>query len=270
VQLLKSNLNSIKNHRKDYFDSLPEFQELYIELMVPDSEIYAITIDSMLSGYVIVSATGVLIEFYLIEQFIPFAHKILIEAIKELDVTHIYCKTFDFLLLGNCLRSGFSYTIEGMLYRHYNRPLVAKDNSLSMIQSGRGSVPLLTGQDNSIRELFETEQQLLNFIETELVFEFYRENTLVGCGMIIKTHSDYDFCDLGVWVHPSHRGKKIGSNILISLREFALKQDFTPSCGCGIDNVSSQKAIEKCGFISKFQLLDFNVEGAKGSNGLIV
>ncbi len=263
MQLLKSNLNSIKNLRKDYFDSLPEFQELYLELMVPDSAIYTITIDAMLSGYVIVSATGVFFEFYLIEQFIPLAHKIFIEAIKELDVTHVYCKTFDFLLLGSCLRSGFSYTIEGMLYRHYNRPLVSKDNSLGMIQSGRGSVPLLIGQDNSIRELFETEQQLVNFIENEHVFEFYRENTLVGCGMIIKTHSDYDFCDLGVWVHPSHRGKKIGPNVLIYLREFALEHGLIPSCGCGIENVASQKAIEKCGFISKFQLLDFSIEGSK-------
>jgi GNAT superfamily N-acetyltransferase len=259
MQILQSNLNVICQLRKVHLELLPEFQELYLELMVSEGAVYTIMIDARLSGYVIISASGVLFEFYLIEQCVPLAHKILIEVINELAVTHVYCKTFDFLLLGSCLKNGFSYTIEGILYRHYSRPLVAKDNSLVMIQSVRESVPLLMGQDNSIHELFETEQQLVNFIETEQVFEFYRENKLVGCGMIIKTHSDYAFCDLGVWVHPSHRGKNIGPNVLIHLRDFALKQNFTPSCGCGIDNVASQKAIEKCGFISKYQLLDFVV-----------
>ena len=42
------------------------------------------------------------------------------------------------------------------------------------------SVELLLGQDESIKELFETEQQLIDFIKNENVFEFYKNKEFVG------------------------------------------------------------------------------------------
>ena len=263
MKLGNADNDSLSNLRKQYFESMPEFQELYIELMVPDSNAYTITIDNRLAGYLIVSTQMVLIEFYLNNDYVSVAHDVLRDAVTSLAVTNIYCKTFDFLLLGSCLRNGFHYQVAGLLFRHYNHPLVEKISSLVMMQSGVESIPLLTSQDCSIHELFETAQQLEQFIVNEQVFEFYSENKLVGCGMIIKTHSNFCFCDLGVWVHPSKRGKGIAANILLLLREHALKQGFLPSCGCAIDNLASQKAIVKSGYLSKYQLLDFEVNNLK-------
>lgn len=117
---------------------------------------------------------------------------------------------------------------------------------------------LFKEQDDSIKELFETDDQLVDFIENEHVFEFYKEDEFVGCGMIVKTQPDYHFCDLGVWVNPLKRGKSTGAQILLNLRNFATHHNMKPCCGCAIQNIPSQKVIEKCGFVSKYKILRFN------------
>ncbi|NQU86165.1 MAG: GNAT family N-acetyltransferase [Mariniphaga sp.] len=119
---------------------------------------------------------------------------------------------------------------------------------------------LILEQDDLINELFESELQLKNFIKNEYVFVFHKNEEFVGCGMVLRTNIDWNYCDLGVWVRPSNRCNGIGSQIILRLREFALKNNMNPSCGCAIGNIASQKTIEKSGFISKHKLIKFKVK----------
>jgi hypothetical protein len=41
---------------------------------------------------------------------------------------------------------------------------------------------------------------------------------------------------------------------------FALENRLKPSCGCDVNNIASQKNIEKSGFVSKHKLICFAVE----------
>ena len=146
------------------------------------------------------------------------------------------------------------------MYRNYANPLVKYDAEIKIKRANLLSVELLQTQDESIRELFETEKQLIDFIQNENVFEVFKNDTFVGCGMVLRTNSNQNYCDLGVWVKPSERGNGTGSQIIVHLREFALKNKMIPSCGCAIDNIASRKAIEKSGFVSKYKLIDFAFE----------
>ncbi len=243
--------------RTDYLVSLPEFQELFIELMIGDGVGYLIQKENMVMGYAIHNGEGVLIEFYVKDQYLPDSQEAFKQVIKELAIQEVFCKSFDALLLNACLQSTFSYSLVGVLYRDYSGPKIQKERGIEMRPSGFASVNLLLNQDESIRELFETEQQLTHFIEHEHVFEFYKNEELIGCGMVLRTNAEWDFCDLGVWVHPQKRGHSLGAQILLLLREFALENHMKPSCGCDIENIASQMTIEKCGFGSKHKLISF-------------
>lgn len=146
------------------------------------------------------------------------------------------------------------------MYRDYVGFSIKKECDIIMKRSSLSSFDLLWNQDNSITELFETSHQLAQFIESEHVLEFYKNGNLIGCGTVIKVHPDWSFCDLGVWVNPVYRGCSYGAQILIQLREYALNNKFTPSCGCSIDNLPSQKVIEKSGYVSHFSLLKFKTK----------
>ncbi len=260
MKIVQTSIENIKKYRTDYLNSLSLFQELFIELMICNSDYYIFQANNNEIGYAIRNMDGVLIEFYVLDKYIPDSIEFFSQVLKDLSITDIYCKSFDSLLLSNCLLNNLPYSILGFHYRDYVEPLINKDSSIKMKKADLLSVELLLGQDESIKELFETEQQLIYFIKNENVFEFYKNEEFVGCGMVIRTHPDWSFCDLGVWVNPSKRGNAIGSQIILNLREFSIKNNLKPSCGCAIENKASQKTIEKSGFISKYKLINFKTK----------
>lgn len=256
----KTTLDRIKKYRTDYLNSLPEFQELFIEIMINDSDYYLLQIDNKEIGYVIRNNDGILIEFYLIDKFIPEIKGLFSQVLKDLSITDIYCKSFDSLLISNCVLFSFSYSVIGVMYRDYVESTIEKDLDLKMEKANLSSVGLLLRQDDSIKELFETEQQLTDFILNENVFTFYKNDEFIGCGMVIRTNLDWDYYDLGVWVNPSKRGNAFGSQIILNLREFAIENKMKTSCGCAIDNIASQKTIEKSGFVSRYKMINFKTK----------
>jgi hypothetical protein len=260
MMIEKTTIDRIKNYRKEYLNSLPEFQELFIEIMINNSDYYLLQLNNKEIGYAIRNNDGILIEFYLIDKFITESKRFFCQVLKDLSITDIYCKSFDSQLLSNCLLCSFSYSVIGVLYRDYVEPLIKKDLDLKMEKANLSSVGLLLSQDFSIKELFETEQQLTDFILNENVFTFYKNDEFIGCGMVIRTNIDWDYCDLGVWVNPSKRGNSIGSQIILNLREFAIKNNMKPSCGCAIENLASQKTIEKSGFVSRYKMINFKTK----------
>ena len=260
MKIVKTSIDKIKKYRTDYLNSLPEFQELFIELMICKSDCYIFQVDNYERGYAIRNNEGVLIEFYVLDKYIPDSNEIFRKVLENLSITDIYCKSFDSLLLSNCLLNNLQYSIVGILYRDYVEPLIKKDPTIKMKRADLLSVELFLGQDESIKELFETEQQLIDFIQNENVFEFYKNEEFVGCGMVIRTHPDWSFCDLGEWVNPSKRGKAIGSQIILNLREFSINNNLEPSCGCAIENQASQKTIEKSGFVSRYKMINFKIK----------
>lgn len=259
MKIVQTSIDAINTYRKEYLNSLPNFQELFIELMIPSSDYYIFQEENNQIGYTIKNNDGVLIEFYVLDKYIPSSNEFFRKVLKDLSITDVYCKSFDTLLLSNCMLHNLQYTIIGCLYRDYVEPLIKKDVSITMKKADILSIGLLLGQDESIKELFESEQQLIEFVKNENVFEFYKNDEFVGCGMAIKTHPDWDFCDLGVWVSPSRRGNSIGSQILLNLREFAMSNNLNPSCGCAIENVASQKTIEKSGYVSRHKMINFAI-----------
>ena len=260
MKIIKTTFEKIKKYRKDYLNSLPEFQELFLELMINNADFYLLEIEKVSVGYVIKNRDDVLIEFYVTNKYISKSNDLLKQVLNELSITEIYCKSFDFLLLNNCLLNSFPYAVVGVLYRDYVEALIEIDPEIKMQKSNLSSKKILLEQDNSIKELFATEQQLTEFVSKENVFEFYKNEELIGCGMVLKTNADWNFCDLGVWVNPSKRGNAFGAQIILKLSEFAISNDMKPSCGCAIENIASQQAIEKSGFISKYVLIKFTAK----------
>src|SRR5690554_6349533 len=174
MKITKTTIDKIAKFRIDYLNSLSEFQEFFIELMISDSDYFIFQVDNNVSGYAIRNNDGVLIEFYVLDKYIPDSNEIFGQVLKDLSITDIYCKSFDSLLLSNCLLKTLPYSIIGLLYRDYFEPLIIKDSTIKIKRADHLSVELLLGQDESIKELFETEHQLIDFVKNENVFEFYK------------------------------------------------------------------------------------------------
>ena len=263
IQIIKAELNDVTPLRVDYLNSLPEFQELYLEIFIDNSDIYKIYFNDILIGYVIKTVDNILVEFYLIDRFIPNCNDVFQTIIKDLAINTIYCKSFDSLLLSCCLTNSYTYKLFGTLFRDYVDSERIAINDLSIRFAENKDYSFLLQQEG---ELYETPDELEKYVNGNNVIMFQKDSQLLGCGYLIKVHANYDYYDIGMWVNPNYRKQGIATLIISYLKDTCLKNSWKPICGCAIENIASQKTLEKNGFVSKHKIIEFKVNNKNAPN----
>ena len=109
-------------------------------------------------------------------------------------------------------------------------------------------------------EIFETDAEVELYIKNKNILTYELENQFVGYGIFFKINEDRNNYDIGMYVHPDFRKKGYGTQIIRSQVELCTQNDWNPICGCAIDNTASKKTLEKAGFISKHNMLEFFTE----------
>ena len=262
IQLQKTSLNQLSSLREAYLNSLPEFQEYYLEMLVEQADCFQLFAQNSLAGYVVVSNTiqpsaTTLVEYYLLDTFIPESNRLLKALIDKLQIKNIFCKSFDAPLLGSCLELQFPQQPIGLLFRdRLSAPALHLDERYSTRLANLDDYNYLVQQEG---ELFDSPEQLKHHLGQHWVTIFEQNNKLVGCGYHIHIHPQYSYTDLGMWTHPDFRNQGVASYIVSHLIARCLAENRSPICGCAIDNLASQRTLEKNGFISKHKLLEFEI-----------
>lgn len=247
-----SDLDSI---RHDYLNSLPEFQELFLEWLVAQGSPYLLQDARETAGYAVLSEGALLTEFFLKSSYHSSAGRWLQAVIQELAVKSVYCKSFDPLLLNSCRANGYSSKTVGILYRGYAATDIIVDSRLQPRRATIADYELLLQQPG---DLYETPAELTCLLNTESIQLFYRNDHLVGCGFKIHIHKKWNYYDIGMWVHPDFRRQGIAPQIIAYLKAQCLADNQIPICGCEVSNLASQKTLERNGFVGKHQLLEFS------------
>jgi predicted acetyltransferase len=257
IQIIKTDLKEIESLRNKYLNSLPEFQELYLELMIENSSCYKLFVNENQAGYAIKTSENVLIEFYLENHFLPKSPEIFNQIISELSIEKVYCKSFDYILLTCCLVQSYSYQLIGTLFRDFFDTTINLSDDFKIKHANESDLPFLLKQQDG---LFETPQELEHFVKNNNILLFEKNNNLAGCGFLIRVHKDWNYYDIGMWVNPDYRKRGVATQIIAYLKDTCINNKWKPICGCAIDNIASQKTLEKNGFISKHKLIEFNVK----------
>ena len=122
MKIPKTSIDQVKKNRADYLRSLPEFQELLLTLMICHSDYFIFQADINAIVYAIRNNDGVLIEFYILDKYIPGSNEIFRKVLNDLSITDIYGKSFDPILLSNCLLKTLPYLILELMHRYYFEP----------------------------------------------------------------------------------------------------------------------------------------------------
>lgn len=257
IQIAKAKLNDISSLRYEYLNSLTEFQELYLELFIENSDSYIIEVDGSTIGYTIVTADNILVEFYLKDKFIPNCNEIFQKTVNSININSIYCKSFDSLLLSCCLTNSYRYNLLGTLFRNYIESNKIDYNDFSIRFANDDDYSFLLQQEG---ELYETPEELKKFVTGNNVIMFQKDCKLLGCGYLIKVHPNFNYYDIGMWVNPLYRKQGVATMIISYLKETCVTNNWNPICGCAVENIASQKTLEKNGFISKHKLIEFSIK----------
>jgi RimJ/RimL family protein N-acetyltransferase len=117
-------------------------------------------------------------------------------------------------------------------------------------------LPYLLRQND---EVFEPKHLLGSFIKNKGISLFEKDKIIAGCGFLTQIHSKYNYYDIGVWVNPEFRNRGYATQIVSYLKDYCLKNNVLPVCGCSAENIASQKTLAKAGFISTHELIEFTI-----------
>ena len=87
-----------------------------------------------------------------------------------------------------------------------------------------------------------------NLISRKELFMVKDSNTIITTGECRLSDTQLEYADVGVAVNKEHRKKGYATKMLLQLAKEAIMQKRKPICSTTIDNIGSQKAIEKAGF----------------------
>ena len=88
------------------------------------------------------------------------------------------------------------------------------------------------------------------------LFGLYEGHAVVATGECIPSRAQPPYADLGMVVARSHRGKGLGSALLVRLKGRCYEAGWRPICSCAAANGASKRAIEKAGFISDHRMVE--------------
>ncbi len=257
MKLLRTNLIEIESFRIDHLNSLPKFQDIFLEYAVMFSECFQIVSDNKIAGYVIINDENCLVEFFVSNNFSKQRVTIFNQVIKMLEVKRIYCQSYDAQLLDFCLSNELPYKVVGCLFRDFVDSGLTKKPELSFRFATESDLPFFQQQND---EVFEPKDLLEKSVQNqEIVILYDAVSPVNGCGFITRIHKSFDTFDLGVWVNPEHRNKGFATQIMLYLRGMCNANGWEAVCGCDSKNTASQNMLRKLGFISNYKLLEFSV-----------
>lgn len=253
------NVIALKNLRMNYFYEIKLSQELFIEWEVQNNgRYYKILINETHEiGYFILSKDDILVEFYLIQDYLTEKESIFSKILQTYSVRKVYCKTFDSILLICSQLFSRSARVMATIFRDYvNGINIELESSMRIRLARESDINQLLSYDSG---LYETPEELRYTVSNRMVYMFEKENTLVGCGYLIKILPDKNFYDIGMWVNPDFRNMGYAAMIISHLKKLCFSHGYVPVCGCPVENTASRKTLEKNGFISKHAIIEFEV-----------
>ncbi len=244
-----------QNLREPYIRQLAQAQEYYLELLVNKGCLYQILVDSSEAGYFILSENNILLEFFVHPEWVNRMDEYFGIILKEFGIIKALCKSFDTDLLFCCEGYQKSTTTAGFLFRDFTGN--PNGNYPSGITIRRADMADESQIITVNEEVFDHPEEVGQYIESQQIFLFEKEDSLVGFGIyspVIRGRNDYD---IGMLITPEFRHKGYGTFIIHYLVNFCRQNGWNANAGCAAENTASRKCLEKAGFVTRHRLLKF-------------
>ncbi|MBN2011449.1 GNAT family N-acetyltransferase [candidate division KSB1 bacterium] len=250
-----ASLASISKLRNDYLNTLPESQELFLELFVQTGNVTIININQQPVGYFIYTHNNMLVEYHIIEDKIKLIDTIFKDIVKKFNIKSAYCKSFDFNLLSCCADIQKRVVALGINFREYHRQDVElPDKNISVRLATENDYDHIVAINE---EIFDTNDEILEVIQHQNMLIFEDSNTIVGFGIFQRVINNRPEFDIGMLVDNKYRSQGMGTFIIQYLADYCQQRGWRPTCGCSIENIASRKCLEKAGFIGRYRTLEF-------------
>lgn len=230
--------------RDCYLDSLPEPQEHFFESRVAAGTTW-------IAGDIAYAVTNgdSLVELYVVESQRHRLVSLFNEIMSLSGVSKVLCKEFDRPLLHASLSRPARVSPFAFLFRKIADTTFQPLPDIHFRNGSAEDAQAILAFDDGF---FHGAEEIVEYVQHDGLFVLELNKTIVGCGIakpVIRGRPDID---IGMLVAPDHRNKGYGTHIVSFLKDHYLQQGKRPICGCGADNIASQRTLTNAGFTSEY------------------
>ncbi len=165
----------------------------------------------------------------------------------------VLCKAFDGQLLHASLSRPAHVSPFAFLFRKIVDTTFQPLPDLSFrIGTVEDFQPILAIDDG----FFRSTERIAEHASHDGLFVLESNNAILGCGIAKTVIQGRPDVDIGMFVAPDHRRKGYGTYIISFLKDYFLRQGKRPICGCGVDNIASQRTLTNAGFFCEYRGLE--------------
>ena len=96
-------------------------------------------------------------------------------------------------------------------------------------------------------------------IERQELYLLRVKNEIIGTGELRPSESNKSYANVGVTVGVDYRRQAVASFILSYLKDMCYKKEIIAICSTTVDNLGSQKAIEKAGLYAYHRVVEVDL-----------
>ncbi len=227
---------------------------------------WTILVDGEPAGYFVTDESGVLLQFHLRPEYGPLSAEVFRYVLKERAIGSALVSTADPLLDPLCEAIASASVDHTLLYEIDSE----KERMPVVVTQGLTFQPVDATDLGRVvlfqQSCLDSEQDMTdwlrgyssNLIARGELFCLYRRNEWIGLGELRRSDSQPGIADLGVMVSPEYRRRGWATDILVRLLAICDREGLQAICSTTVDNIASQKAIERAGFVSRHRLVEVN------------
>ncbi len=194
--------------REAYLRSLPEAQELYLELQIADGEVVDICVKGEAVGYA-VTKQGVLLEYYLAPHAVTRSDEVFDALIRRRGIEKAYIKSFDALAVSAAARHHRKLTVAGYLYRdRVRRPDMPLPEWVTPRRAARGDADAVAAINEGV---FEKREEIDDYIAKNQIILFQGDDTLLGVAILARVIPGRPEFDVGMLTAVPYRRRGLGA-----------------------------------------------------------
>ncbi|TJY33490.1 GNAT family N-acetyltransferase [Pontimicrobium aquaticum] len=258
MHFLKTDSNSISQLRTQLYKSfVAPLDSMWQDLYIASSQAYTIEKDSQNIGYCCVDDKSALLQLFLNSNNRHLMRVVVKNLIDLKLIISASLSSIEPVSFNACLFHSKSITTNTLCYEHSNKII----NDKNMLH-----VELVTPEYSSaIRSYYkehvgfdDTFGYVDNLVSRKELYMILENDTIVVTGECRLSDTQINFSDIGVAVNKDFRKQGLATRMLKELAKKAIEQNRNPICSTTIDNIGSQKAIEKAGFYCSNIIFDIN------------
>ncbi len=242
------NTDTVNNFRKALYKTfVAPLDSMWQDLYIASSQPYLIERDGQQIGYCCIDSNEALLQLFVNKENRHLVRDTVRDLIDSSLISSASLSAIEPVSFNACLFHSKSIQTNTLCYEYSNKDL---DNENTL------NVELVTTQySNAIRSYYkdhvgfdDTFGYVDNLVSRKELFMALEDDTIIATGECRLSVTQLDYADVGVSVNTKHRKKGLATKMLQQMAHKAIEQNRNPICSTTIDNIGSQKAIEKAGF----------------------